>query len=216
MKKALLFLTSVGLGFSLSLSPTKVQASSTDYEELTYDDLVSQLSEKKDIATQKKSRAQVNNHVGLGIVNTWTQVVSDGKTYRPNMNGFELSTGVDLNSDRVRGEFAFRNFFEKSNGDQTGSLRELSAGLQFRRELNSVWRSKFGGGFSIRMLSFSAAADNVSEEVMSSMLMAGAGIEARMSSTVALGADLSTHFPFGTTTADRNSIDLGLKLDTTF
>lgn len=216
MKKAFWILLLGCAGFSVALTSTPVQAA-VDYEELTYDDLVSQLSERRENANREKSRSgQVRRHLGLGIVNTWSQVSAEGRTYSPSLNGFEVSSGVDLNSELVRGEFSFRNFFEKNTGSQSATLREIGAGVQFRRPLEKGWNAKFGGGFAVRFLHFADSALSADVDQTSSMLIAGAGVEYRMSPAVAFGGDLSTRLPFGTTTADRNSIDLALKLDTSF
>lgn len=210
------FLSILSLVVLSGLVPTKVLAAS-EYEELTYDDLVSQLSEKHDQATQKKAQPQsVHSHLGLGISNTWSEVSSQGHTFRPGMNGFELTSGMDLNSELLRGQVGFRNFFERDTGTQTSSLHELDAGLQIRRPVSATWDSTFTGGFAIRMLRFKDSATGVDVDDTSSMLMASGGLETRLSPSVAFGGEISTRVPFGTPTADRNSIDLGLKLDTTF
>jgi len=195
------------------LAPTKVLAK--EYEEVTYDDLVNQLSERREQANKKNSAGPAKSHLGLGILNSWTQISRNGKSATVNPSGFSLSTGVDLNSEAMRGELEFRNFSSLGTGSQTGSLREIAGTFQFRNPLNKTWQSKFGGGLALRLLRFSDS-QGLDVDDTSSMFIASGGMEARLSPAVAIGGDLSTHFPFGSATSDRSSIDLGIKLDTTF
>ena len=198
---------------------SKVQAAKGgDYEELTYDDLVTELSEKRDkTALSKTKNGPGRTHLGLGMTNSFNEIQTNGKTYTTNLTGYELSTGLDLNQENVRGELGFRFLPESQSGSESASLNELNAGLQFRRDLNARWRSKFMGGLGFRFLNFSDSSNRASVQETSSMIIGAAGLESKLSSNVALGGDVSLRMPFfGSSTPDKNSLSFGLKLDTSF
>lgn len=194
---------------------TKVQAAA-DYDEMTYDDLVHELSEKKDRSVAKTRRKDFPTHLGLGILQTWGQVSGNGKSYSRAQSGFEVSSGMDLNSDRARAEVAFRNYAETTSGELRGALREINTNFQFRREMNATWSSLLKGGIAIRLLQFEGASEKVTINETSSMFLAGAGLESRLSPTVSIVGDATLRSPFGSSTSDRNSFDIGVKLDTQF
>ena len=72
------------------------------------------------------------------------------------------------------------------------------------------------GGLGIRQLQYTDSSRRLNIDATSAMLMAGAGLETRLSSSVAVGGDVSLRLPFGTTTDDKDSLDFAIKLDTTF
>jgi len=151
------------------------------------------------------------------MTNSYNQINTGGRTYNTNLTGYELSTGLDLNSDKMRGEVAFRLSPESQSGTESAALKEFGGSLQYRRELNARWRAKFMGGLGFRFLNFSDKATRADVQETSSMLMGGAGLEARLSQNIAIGGDAAVRTPFfGTSTPDKNSLSFGLKLDTSF
>lgn len=207
----ILFITIISLG-----TQAKVQGS--DYEELTYDDLVTQLSQKRDQSSLKKNRQGLSTtYFGLGMVSSLNQLQASGHNYSPSMTGYEFSSGTSLNSEAMRAEANLRFYPQTQAGSETTSLKELGGTIQHRKDLNARWRSKFYGGLSFRFLDFSDSFHQVSIQEISSMLLGGAGIEAKLSSNVSLGGDASLRIPFfGSSTPDKNSLSFGLKLDTSF
>ena len=212
MTNKIVFILSFTL-FFLSF-PTKVLA--TEYEELTYDDLVSQLSTKKDQEIKRSRPTSIKSHLSMGLLNSWTQIGSRGDTITRNLNGYEIATGTDLNSDRVRGEVGLRYYPENHGGSDVTSLRELGGNLQFRNDFSAKWQSKFMGGLALRQLQYADSSRRVDVDTTSAMLMAGAGLETHLSPSVAIGGDVSARLPFGTSTEDKNALDFGIKMDTTF
>lgn len=209
----------IALTVSLSILPwSKVQAArGDDYEEMSYDDLVNELSQKRDQSSKAQKRGPARSHLGLGMTNSWNQIQTAGKSYTANITGYEISTGMDLSQENVRGELAFRFMPETQNGSESASLNEINAGLGFRRDLNARWRTKFMGGLGFRFLNFSDSSNGANVQETSSMLLGSAGLESKLSANVALGGDLSIRTPFfGSSTPDKNSISMGLKLDTSF
>lgn len=199
-----------------ALTHAKVQNS--DYEELTYDDLVTQLSQKQDQTLAKKnSRGMNTTYLGLGMISSFNQFQAKSNNYNINLNGYEISTATNLKNDLWRAEAIFRLFPQTESGSSTSSLKEIGGNLQYRRDLNTTWRSKFFGGMSFRFLDFTDSSRSVDVQETSSMLLGGAGLEAKLSSNVALGADSSLRFPFfGSSTPDKTSISFAFKLETSF
>ena len=120
MTNKIVFILSFAL-FLLSF-PTKVLA--TEYEELTYDDLVTQLSTKKEQEVKKSHPSSIKSHLSVGLLNTFTQIGANDTVTRPRrsrpsiLSGKSRGFGFDY-SERARWKFAIPNRFQREVGQQT-------------------------------------------------------------------------------------------------
>lgn len=219
MKKPWFLLLSTGLVFlSLSL-PQVVLAESSDYEELSYEDLVEQISRKK----QKVIRSSEVNplddiklHAGLGLITAMNNMRVNDQTFTRAMNGFEISLGIDLFSRYWTSEAVLRNFGTAGSGSETRSLREFDLRVLHRNSLGSQLGYRLGSGLGTRYFKFSDPQRqvNLSEEVP--CLLAFAGLETPATQNVSLGAEIGLRQPLIDSASDKTSLDMMVRLDTTF
>ena len=96
------------------LTSPKVQAteSPSDVEELTYDQILSRLSQKKTYLQQDQSSPldNVKIHVGMGFINTLSAFEVARSQEQQLLTGLQLSVGIDLLSRNWYSEAAWRNF----------------------------------------------------------------------------------------------------------
>ncbi|MFM6928363.1 MAG: hypothetical protein ACKOX6_07855 [Bdellovibrio sp.] len=81
---------------------TMVQAASgKDYEEVSYEDLVGELSRKKDSLTQSQNSANApKTHIGIGYANSFSNISANGQNFNRYSSGVQLSYGMDMGSPR--------------------------------------------------------------------------------------------------------------------
>lgn len=202
------------------LIPTIVQASwgtaSTDTEELTYDDLVNELSRKN---RRMKSRAgqgdpfeTVKIHAGIASVSSFSTFVFGGRSHSRYQNGMQIAVGVDLFSDVWFAETAWRNFGETRSGLETHYLRELDLKIGYKNHLEGPWKYRLQTGLAQRHLRL----DDPSRDLRIDQTMPGlylsAGAMANLSPIVSMGFDVSGRSPVVGETVDKGSVDLSIEL----
>ncbi len=91
------------ISLSLFSTPTLVQAANSDgksdeYEEVSYDDLLNELSAKKKHLTKKQESSfdDVRLHAGIGYSNTFTNIAAQNQNFNRHASGIQLSLGMDL------------------------------------------------------------------------------------------------------------------------
>ena len=197
---------------------TKVRANES-YEEETYEDLVKRLNQKRNQVSQRVQNQYEGNpldvltlHGGLGIVASsfyWHQG-SRNKSF--NMNGFQLSGGIDLFSENLVAEAALRNFGTVTTGDETDSFREFDIKAMYRQPGHGQEMGyRFGMGLGTRYLSVSLPSYSLNE-VNPAFLLFG-GIETPLSRMAALGIEFGYRSVISASAADQSSVDLMVRLD---
>lgn len=220
MKKLMYWLLTSGLAlFSLiAFSPMAI-AQNSEYEELSYEDLVEQISRKK----QKVIRSSENNplddiklHAGIGLITAMNNMRINDQTFARAMNGFEISLGIDLFSRHWTSEAVLRNFGTSASGTESRSLREFDLRVVHRNTLGPQLGYRMGSGLGTRYFKFSDPQRrvNLNEEVP--CILGFAGLETPTSEKVSLGAEIGLRQPLIDRSSDKTSLDLMVRLDTTF
>lgn len=189
-------------------------SSDPDTEELTYDDLVNELSRKQRQVRSPTARdpfETVKIHAGLGSVSSFSTFVIDGKSAARYQNGMQIAIGVDLFSDVWFSEAAWRNFGETRSGTEEHLLRELDLKIGYRGDLQGPWSYRLQSGLAQRHLRLSdpSRALNIDETMPG--LYLGLGTSARLSPVVSLNFDVSGRTPVINQTVDKGSIDFALE-----
>lgn len=187
-----------------------------EYEELRYEDLVQQLSEKRDNPYKKSAPGQVMLHAGFGIVSSSNQVRYPTEVRSRPMTGFQLSAGVDLFSEDWMGEFVFRNFANHNSGSETRALRETAWRVVNRKKVSSTVETRFGVGFAERQLTVN---DSTSEYSFSQNTPAGLlsiGFDTVTSKHSSLGIEAGVRSALATRTNDVNAFDITMRMEGRF
>lgn len=203
---------------SIFALPTFVQAGQdNDFEEVSYEQLLDELdaSQRSSMRTQKiqDDFDAVRLHAGIGLTNTFMNVISQDSTINEHSSGIQLSLGIDLFSPNWYSEGVFKNYGVSTKGTQELRLREFDLKVGYTNTLKSIWSYSLSTGLSNRFLEFSDKSKNINIDETTPSLIISTGIKAQLNKNLSLGAEISAHSAF-VDTADRNSADIALRLTT--
>jgi hypothetical protein len=198
---------------------TLVQAASDargDYEEVNYDDLLTELSAKKKVITKKDTSDldDVRLHAGIGYANSFTNISAENQNFNRHANGIQLSVGMDLFSPHWYSEGVFRNYGQTTSGTEEFSLREIDLKLGYTNKLESIWSYTVSAGLSNRFLKFSDASKGINVDETTPSLVVGTGFMAQVHKNLSLGAEVGARSALVNRTADKNSFDFAFRLTT--
>ena len=198
--------------------PTFVQAAyGSDYEEVSYEQLLEELN-----TTQRTSvKAQqirdefdsVRIHAGIGLTNTFMNVISKDSSINEHSSGIQLSLGVDLFSPNWYSEGVFKNYGVSTKGTQELTLREFDLKVGYTNTLKSVWAYTLSTGLSNRFMKFKDSTKSISFNETTPSLIVSSGINAQIHKNLSLGVEFNAHSAL-VETADKNSLDFALRLTT--
>ncbi len=215
---------SKGFWFSALLAPalvtvlfsTMVQAAD-DYEEVSYDDLVQQIHQKKNNVVRNANDPldALKIHAGVGLLTSANNVnTGRGSDTMKYQNGFQLSLGIDLFSPEWASEMALRNFGQARSGSETRSLREFDLKLMRRDHISSSTGFRAGAGIGTRFLKINDVDVNIDDSTPTAMIFGGLDIYAAKNFSV--GAEAGFRTSMVNQTADKGALDLTIRLDTYF
>jgi len=205
------------IAVSLFAAPTLVQAAADkDYEEVSYDDLLNELSAKKKSLTQKENNSfdTVRLHAGIGYVNSFSNIATQKQNFNRHATGIQLSLGMDLFSPNWYSEGVFRNYGLTSSGSEELSLREFDLKLGYTNKLESIWSYSISSGLSNRFLRFTDPTRNIDVDDTTPSLVVSTGFNAQVHKNLSLGAEFSGRTAIVNRTADKNSFDFAFRLTT--
>lgn len=197
------------------LTPTMVWAASgKDYEEVSYDDLLNELTSKKQKIQKETSTDTPHLHAGIGYANSFSNISTNGSNYSRHATGIQLSAGTDLISPEWYAEGIFRNYGSNSDGNEDFSLRELEAKIGYTNLLKDVWHYSISSGVSNRFLKFTDNSRGINVDESTPALVISTGIYAQVHRNLSVGAEVSGRTAMVNKTADQNSFDFAFRLNT--
>ncbi|WP_413613288.1 hypothetical protein [Bdellovibrio sp. HCB-110] len=206
------------IAVSLFSTPTLVQAagSSSDYEEVSYDDLLNELSAKKNNLAKKQNSSldDVRLHAGIGYANSFSNIAAQKQNFNRHVSGIQLSLGMDLFSPNWYSEGIFRNYGLTSSGNEELTLREFDLKIGYTNKLESIWNYTISSGLSNRFMSFSDPTRNIDVDSTTPSLVVSTGFVAQVHRNLSLGAEVSARTAMVNDTADKNSFDFAFRLNT--
>lgn len=188
-----------------------------DYQELGYDELLSELSSR---TNKSKSRSNTLDsimiHLGLGAIASVHQIRYDNRTFVRENTGFQILLGLDLLSENWAAEVVLRNFGQTQTASETRTSREYDLNVVFKDAINPHWGYRSALGIGTRYLKLTDPANNVNIEAATPTGVFYVGAENFVTGSVSFVIDLGTRIALITDTADKNSIDLAFSLNTKF
>lgn len=200
---------------TMVLFSTKVLAE--EVKELTYEDLVERLSQKKArvIRNQNDIRDDLKIHAGFGLLSSMNSVNAGyGHDEIKYQNGFQISLGIDLLSPLWASEVALRNFGQVKSGTETRTLREFDLKF-FHHDMfsrNSGYR--LGAGLGTRYFKLQDRDLDIDESTPTVLMMGGLDIFA--SSNFSVGLETGFRTSMVNNSADKGGLDLTLRMDAYF
>lgn len=197
-----------------TIHATIVQAA--DYNEVTYDDLLSELRSKTNKIQAKNfsSFDDITIHAGIGYINSFTQLSYEGSQFVRYQNGIQLAMGVDLFSPFWYAEGVFRNFGVTEYQQEELSLREFDLKLGFKNQLRGPIYLNIGTGLANRYLNFSDSSKQIKFNSSSPNWIITAGIYGQLFKMLSLGVELGAKNAVIPKTYDKGSFDFTLRLST--
>ncbi|MEN0057631.1 MAG: hypothetical protein AAGB31_02260 [Bdellovibrio sp.] len=199
-------------------SPTLVQAApaSSDYQEVSYDDLLNELATQKQTLIRKQQDPTYNElrlHAGIGYANSFTNISSQKQNFNRHATGIQLSLGTDFTPNWYS-EGIFRNYGVTTDGSEEMTLRELDLKLGYKDKLQSIWSYSLSSGLSQRFLRFTDPSRDIDVDDTTPSLVISSGVFAQVHRNLSIGAEFSTRSAVVNRTADKNSFDFALRLST--
>lgn len=197
---------------------TKAQShmdSSADTEELSYDDLVNELSarqRRQQGVSEESPFDKIQIHGGMGLINSFSTFQISGKNSARYQNGLQLSMGVDLFSPNWVAEIAWRNFGLTRDGSEEHTLKELDLKLGYKDRLEGPWLYRLQSGLAQRELRLTDSINNVRIEATTPALLASASAILEMSKNASLHFEAGGRAPVVDRTADKGSLDFSMEL----
>lgn len=188
-------------------------------EEVTYDDLVHKLNQTKTRVQRDLNPHPFDSiffHASFGVSTSVTNVhISGNNTYKY-QNGFELGLGVDLFSPYWRSEATIRNFGLSQSGSENRSLREFD--LKVFGVIPSGARANLmlGTGLGTRYFKLTDELNGLYINENTPVGIFLAAIQTKLNSNLSLCFEMGLRTSLISRTVDKNSADLGIKIDTAF
>lgn len=197
---------------------TFVQAAqaASDYEEVSYDDLLTELSAKRRTLTntQTSSFDTVRIHAGVGYANSFTNISAQKQNFNRHATGIQVSLGMDLFSPNWYAEGVLRNFGVTTIGDEELDLRELDLKLGYTNKLENIWSFTLSTGLANRFLRFSDPTKNIDVNSTTPSVIVSTGFFAQVHKNISFGAEVSGHSAVISRTADKSSFDFAFRINT--
>ena len=218
-KKWLGILLRCALGFALAVVAAKVQAQTTEkYEEISYDDLVNRLSKKKSQYANPTTDTldEISLHAGVGLMTNFSNIRVDGTNYSRQLNGFQVSFGIDLLNPSFLAEGAIRNYGSTSRGSESITLRETDMRVLYRGRLSEKGGFRAGTGLATRNLKFEDRSSGLEASESTPAWIFFAGLEANINKYLSMGLEAGYRSSMVSKSADKGGVDLMMRLDTHF
>lgn len=201
------------VGSLLLTTPTIVLAA--EYEEVSYDELVTELHNKT--RAQKTSIRDDFDDVrilaGIGFVTGFTNISTAQQNFTRSASGIQLALGMELFSPNWYSEGVFKNFGTQNNGDEELSLRDIDLKIGFKSDVQRSYSYNIAAGISNRFMTFSKGLHISAKETTPAMMIAS-GLQAHIHKNISVGVELSARSSFVNSSADKNSVDLAFRLNT--
>lgn len=201
----------------LQSSPTMVWAYGNlkeGYQEVTYEELVSELNTKKS-SVERRQRAP-NNEISLGVgyVHSMTQLNIRRNTTERSQNGLQISGSMHLDSPNLYAEGILRNFSGSSLSQEDLQILQMDGRLGFSNSIAALWKYNLFAGFSGRLIQASNATQGYTVNEFTPSITAGAGAMAEIHKNIRLGFEVGGRTSILGKNMDKNSVDFALRLDT--
>ncbi len=219
----------IALILSLTFIQTYALAEEEDGNLINFDQILTRLNRtetKQNFIDDSDPFKNVLIHAGVSLISSNISILPEnGKEFTSFIRGIEASLGIDLFSKNWSAEGAVRSFAKQENNKALYSLKEFDLRIVYRNHLAGRTKWRAGLGMAARYLNYSAkeqgvalAEASISEEIKyttpASILFVG--VEGYLNSSLSIGADISYRSSLIDETADKNTLEASIRLDTHF
>ena len=206
---------------SLFLFVHLVGPKSLSYYDVGYDSIVKELSKSRaKTGPLSHPLENIKFHGGVGFVSSFVFVEPLGQESASGfMRGFQASLGIDLFSKKWSAETAIRSFGTTELEEEfQANLQEFDLKVVYRTPISQLFDFRLGGGLAARYLEITLRRDGViqTEKFTTPSSVFLTGLDAVVSDTVTIGAEVAYRSSMIDETADRKAIDASLRVDAHF
>jgi hypothetical protein len=189
----------------------------TGYRELTYEDLVQELSEKKSQVEQYNQRAQATKSwMSFGFVTGMAGLNLNGQSSTKYQNGFHVGLAKEMGTANTLFDSHVTYFAPQSNGVERRSLMEVAGKFAYRPRISPQAGLRSGLGMALRNWNISNSSQNLQKNDLTPHFLVYTGMEYFPSQTISLGFDASIRTAIDNSNIDRNGVELALKMNSAF
>jgi hypothetical protein len=207
---AALFFTLVNIG-------TLAWAEESEYDEVSYDSLVSELTQTNMQRSERQISPfdEVRIHTGVSLVTAMTNIAIGNEQLTAINSGMQLSLGIDLFSKYWIAEGSLRSFDDYKDSKQTITLKEFD--IKFLHSVPVSLYNVYGGlGLSARYLYLHNNETNVQTDYSTPASVVFLGFNKELSKSVSFGAECSRRATLISDTPDKTAYDLSLRMNAYF
>jgi hypothetical protein len=188
------------------------------YEEVTYDDLISQINKQKKVVSQAVPNRfdELKIRAGFALITSVNSVKVNNQDLYKYQNGFQISLGIDLFSTNFASEAVLRNFGQTRSSSETRSLREFDLKFYYHDFVDQNISVKAGAGIGNRNFKLSDPVISADINDSTPISIFFGGMDAHLSKNLSMGIEFGLRSAMVTTTADKNAMDISFRLDTAF
>jgi len=199
MKKQKIIITILGV-FLGSL----VQAATEDYEEMSYNDLVNQLAQKKTVTQiTADNQSEKNYQVRVGFTNSFAKINSSSSRYDISQGGVLIGVATELEQKKWYTEGLFKNFSAIEHPGISASFRELEARLGLQSNTAQKYSMKAFAGANFRFLDITDSNSKKSDSTFTPSMTVGLSGDMMVNPIFSVGTEAIYRSPLA------SSSDLG-------
>lgn len=200
---------------AVNLSVRDFASANSEYEEISYEDLVQRLNSKKSRIRDHSATNPLDDNLiraGFGIVSGLQTYHFHNQADTRNLSGFQISLGVDLFSRHWTAETVLRN----QGNSSSMSLKETDVKILYREDLASGVGFHLGLGLTTRDLRVLQPGGSPLTVNASPSGMGSVALFTGLNRFLSLGIELSARSALVDETPDRWGADATLRLDSAF
>jgi hypothetical protein len=203
----------------LSVSVTGLCFAAPTYEEVGYESLLQELSQKRQRQTSNNEDPfeSILLHANIGLVTSMTSLHLQGADTQRFQNGMQIGLGIDLFSSYWSAEVQFRNYGLQNNGTETRGLREFDLNLNYMTAPRSAPTSfRITAGLGTRYYKLVDPFHNYNIEQTTPSFLGGLGMDLHLNKFLSAGFQIGARTSMVSNTIDKNSLDAAFRIDTSF
>lgn len=185
-----------------------------------YESIIKELSAShySHVNQTAKPNEVIRFHAGVGMITSRLSLdLPSGLPDATTLRGYEARFGIDLFSPNWIAETAVRTFDPEPILNTQLSLREFDLLIVYNNEIGRPLHFNIGGGISARYLDLQGQiANDIAPSNTTPASILTAGISARFTPQISMGAQVSLRSPIVQETIDRGSLDGSIRLSGRF
>ncbi len=198
--------------------------SSTESEEVPYDQLIRELNSR--VNRHERQRLQTSSidpfeklkiHLSLGFIQTVNAFSVADRSMSRTEDGLQLGVGIDLFSEEWVAEGILKNFGQSTQNETTLAMREFDLRLSYLQPApEQKLKLRLANGLGARYLRYSSPWSGGPQYQTTPVYLLGLGLLVPVGNHFDLDFEVQGHLTLVNDTIDRHGLSLVFRLDNVF